>query len=133
MTTTDDDVEKRCLEPPLEKNTWKAACPECRRRVPGNLLVCPECGHDFRADAVREEAWSGIEREGLAYSDLADLALAIGRLTSVLGCVFIAVAAVVALLGGKLSALIWGPLGFFQSLAMYVVFVRMRHQGSDTT
>lgn len=125
MSRVDDKLKERCLGAPLERDSWKAVCLACHSRVPGNALVCPECGHDFREDRHGDEDRS-VPPDSFAYSDWADRALGIGQVLALLGCVISAVAAVVALLSGKLIALLWGPLAILQLLALYVVFVRVR-------
>ena len=110
------------LGDPLPKDSWKALCPECGEQVPGALLVCPECGHDFRADT---DIAVPVVPQGLAYTVWADIALLIGQVMSLIGCAVVVGLAVIGLLLGRWSALLWGPLLAFQSLAMYVVFARV--------
>jgi len=111
-----------------------AFCPKCGERVEPVDAACPRCGAAllgerrftdhaaaFNADGVKEH------RKKIAYSKWADLALIIGQIVSILGCVLTIVYSIIAILrGGFAQALIVGPIMFFMQLAAFVVFVRVQ-------
>jgi hypothetical protein len=125
MSGVDDRLKEHCLGAPLERDSWKAVCLACHSRVPGNVLVCPSCGHDFREARHGDEERS-LPPEGFAYSARADGVLFAGRVAALLSCVAISFFFVMAILAGKFIALLFGPLAFLQSLALYVVFTRVK-------
>ncbi len=99
-----------------------AYCPKCKGEMGERSVVCPHCGYDFppEPDPV-------LKRTGIAYSSWADVALMVGAVVAGLFCLGSAIGSVIALCSGQfLEALIFGPVGFFLSLAMLVVFLRIQ-------
>jgi hypothetical protein len=99
-----------------------AYCPKCNGEMGQQDLVCPHCGYDFPPEPERMP-----ERTGIAYSAWADVALHVGGVVTAIVCVFTAFGSVVALFSGEFAkGLIAGPIIFFLSLAMLVVFIRVQ-------
>jgi hypothetical protein len=100
-------------------------------------VICPNCGHDFRdwppsssppssASSYRA-ASRPVERTGLAYSNVARLALIVGQVMSGLGCIVAVIGCVVSLVNGQwLAALVRGPISALFLLGMMVVFARVQ-------
>jgi integral membrane sensor domain MASE1 len=60
---------------------------------------------------------------------LAETALVVGQFGALLGCAVTPAVTLVCLLGGGVSALLWGPLAFLMELALYVVLTRVKDVG----
>ena len=130
MSRSDEALKNHCLGQPLGKGSWFARCPECEEQLPGGELVCPACGHDFREDPPPETDQGGLHlRDEMAYTPLAELALTVGRALAMVGCFAAIGCACLAIFCGQWLAFVWGPLAFFQSLALYVVTVRVQDAG----
>ena len=96
-----------------------AYCPKCRREMMQKEEVCPYCGFDFLSENPRDV------RTGLAYTTLADIALMIGSTVAAICCLGMILYSVGSLIQGRiLEGLVGGPIGFFCSLAILVVFLR---------
>jgi len=109
----------------ITPGSWKVICPECGAKLPGNSLTCPECGRNFEEDAV-SAASPKREREGVAYSAWADVALLVGQFTAIVGCALAVFAGIYCLFHLKIVPLFLSILSFFYSLALYVVFTRVQ-------
>lgn len=99
-----------------------AYCPKCNGEMGQEDVVCPHCGYDFPPERELEQRRIGIE-----YSVWADIALAIGTVVAGFSCLGSAIGSLVAVITGQfVQGLVIGPVGFFLSLAMLVVFLRVR-------
>jgi hypothetical protein len=97
-----------------------AFCPNCKKEMGAREIVCPHCGYDFPDPPRMEQRNRGFE-----YSVLADIALGVGALVAMIVCVGSVLGSIAALFQGELvHALLTGPISFFLSLAMVVVFLR---------
>lgn len=98
-----------------------AFCPKCRQPIDAMAIICPHCGHDFSRRSP-----PGVERKGLAYSNLANLALVVGQLAAALGVIVAIVIWIFAAINGEwLQALFTGPITTLLMLALLVVFARV--------
>jgi uncharacterized membrane protein len=96
-----------------------AFCPKCKGVMDGMALVCPHCGFDFPST-------DNERRNGIEFSRLADVALAVATLVAVVGCAAAIIGVPIAIVHGQwLAALIGCPIAFLYQLAMLVVFVRV--------
>jgi hypothetical protein len=103
-----------------------AYCPKCKGEMGVRDVVCPHCGYDFPPPPPSESDPT-LARSGIAYSALAGLALAIGEFVAGLACILATVSAVAEILRGHLmEGLVRDPITAFLSLAMLVVFIRVR-------
>jgi len=101
-----------------------AYCPQCKSEIPLAAVVCESCGYDFPSQS---DGRSNSNREGLAYSTLADIALIVSMLAASIGCIGAVFAGLAWLLQGDLlSGLVLAPLAFFLQLGMLVVFIRVQ-------
>jgi hypothetical protein len=99
-----------------------AYCPKCNGPMASDATVCPNCGYDFPAEPL-----VNAKRIGIEYSAWADVALLVGAFVAALGCIAYAVAFVVLVARAEfIHGLIVAPVAFFLSLAMLVVFLRVR-------
>jgi hypothetical protein len=103
---------------------WTTPCPECGESIPGKWAQCPNYSFDLREAALRAAAGEA-GKSGIAYSGWADLALFVGQIASILGCISAIVYTVFQVFKEKYAALYLGPFAFFYSLALYVVFTRV--------
>jgi hypothetical protein len=79
----------------------------------------PSCGYDFPED--------NDDRTGIAYSTWADIALMVGGLVAGFSCVAAILYSVGMLVQGQfMQGLVAGPVAFFWSLALLVVFLRIQ-------
>lgn len=102
-----------------------ATCPNCGGQMSVSQIVCPHCGYDFPLQA-RTGTTQTAQKKGIAYSPLADFALAIGMLFTALGAIVSLIGIVVLTLSGHYATgLIQAPISFFMSLALFVVFQRV--------
>jgi hypothetical protein len=96
-----------------------AYCPKCSGEMGQKDATCPHCGYDFPTE--------GNERIWLEDSTLADVALMVGAVVAGFSCLGSILYSVVMLCQGQvLQGLVVGPIGFFWSLAMVVVFLRVQ-------
>ena len=103
-----------------------AHCPKCHGEMNVLDVVCPHCGYDF-PDPPSAENDPALARTGIAYSAWAEIALSIGSVAASILCVGSAVGSIVAIFSGQFfQGLVAGPLSFFLSLAMLVVFIRVQ-------
>jgi hypothetical protein len=114
----------------ITPGTWKVMCPFCGAKLPGDSLVCSECGREFAADEWLARP-PGPNEKGAAYSCWAEIALVIGQFVSILGCVIAVLAAIICLVRFEIVALFLAVLSFFYSLGLYVVFTRVQGMGKD--
>ena len=99
-----------------------AYCPECSGEIGAYDAKCSHCGYDFPIMEHSEEP------EGLAYSNLGDLALIIGQIAAALGCVLsVIIGFFMLFMGNFFAGFIICPLSFFLQLAQFVVFVRVQN------
>ena len=99
-----------------------AYCPKCNGEIGERAKVCRYCGYDFPS-----EPDPALGRNGIAYSAWAEFALIIGAFVAVLGCLGSVIGSVVAVFSGRLlQGFVFGPVAFFYSLAMLVVFIRIQ-------
>ena len=97
-----------------------AFCPKCNGVMEAREIVCPHCGYDFPPEPSITQIKRGIE-----YSALADIALGIGAVAASFVCIGSVLGSLIALVQGQfVNALVYGPISFFLSLAMFVVFIR---------
>ena len=105
-----------------------AFCPQCRKEMGQMDAVCPHCGYDFPTQEPEAP-----EPSGIAYSGLADIALIIGEIAATLGAIMALFYVVMLLLGLHILHALVAVIGFFVSLANFVVFVRIRDMGRNRT
>ena len=102
-----------------------AYCPKCNGELDERdvvCLVCPHCGYDFPPEPDITQ-----RRSGIAYSAWADFALFVGAVVAALVCVGFAIGSVIAVISARfIDGLLTGPVCFFLSLAMLVVFIRIQ-------
>ena len=115
------------------------ACPHCGAALPYvRDAFCPECAEPLDDPSVEGAppsrpgfAYSSLEgaplsRPGFAYSPLARVALLVGVLFSLIGCVAVGVWAMVSVAQGNwVTGLLVCPICFFHELAFAVVFMRV--------
>jgi hypothetical protein len=88
-------------------------------------VVCPHCGYDFPWPPKPDPM---ISRTGIEYSAWADIALSVGIFFAFITCAGAMIGSVFSILSGNfLGGLIGGPISFFLSLAMLVVFRRVQN------
>ena len=81
--------------------------------------MCPSCGYDFPPLPLR--------RSGIEYSIWANIALVVGAVVASFVCIAFAIGSVVSVFSGQFFyGLVINPVGFFLSLAMFVVFIRVQ-------
>ena len=101
-----------------------AYCPQCKSELPLAAVVCESCGYDFPSES---DGRSSSNRDGLAYSPVADIALIISMLAATIGCIGTAIWGFAQILRGNfVSGLVQAPLAFFLQLGMLVVFIRVQ-------
>lgn len=87
-------------------------------------IVCPHCGYDFPSTDTRIHP----DKQGLAYTTLADIALIISTGVSGFGCVIALLFSVLSLFQWQfLNGLVLFPMAFFLQLGMLVVFLRVQN------
>lgn len=86
--------------------------------------VCPHCGFDFPDAPVQIK-----ERRGLAYSGLADAALVVGAIATVLGSLLSLGVAVLAVLAHSWISALSNFIFSLVLLALFVVFQRVADAG----
>ena len=100
-----------------------ANCPQCKGEMGVMEPVCPHCGYDFPLNA--KELSVERPRSGLAYSGLADVALAISSILTALGAILALGSAILALGTGNWIIAAGRAIAFFWMLAFFVVFERV--------
>ncbi len=105
-----------------------AFCTQCTKEMGQTDVVCPHCGYDY---ATHESEMP--ESVGLAYSGLADLALIIGQVMTAISCIITLIYGVIFLLSFHFLLALGAVIGFFLSLANFVVFVRIRDMKDNRT
>lgn len=101
-----------------------AFCPKCKGEMETTAIVCPHCGYDFPSTDTRIHP----DKQGLAYTTLADFALIISTAVAGFGCVMALLLSVLALFHWEfLNGLVLFPMAFILQLGMLVVFLRVQN------
>ncbi len=100
------------------------SCPNCGCWLGKEDKNCGQC-HFVIPTGLRKKA---SRKTGLAYSALADFALAVSSFMALLGCVVTVAYTVISLSNGQVQiGLVFGPISFFLQLGLWVVFTRVRN------
>ena len=102
-----------------------AFCVKCAGEMSPTETICPHCGHDFPIGEVSRP--TTIRRAGLAYSNVAHIALIGGEVSAVFGCFGGFLFSIARISEGNwIEGLVLGPMAATFFFACVIVFMRMR-------
>ena len=105
-----------------------AFCPQCKKEMGQTETICPHCGYDF--PIVEPEP---PEPSGMAYSNLAEIALVVGEVAAIIGAIASLSYAAILLLSLDIISGLIAVIGGLLSVANFVVFARIRDMGATRT